>query len=115
MESENPHLEAELAFMRALDMLRPKFFFDGACFRGGNLDWFFPKQGRRADAQKAIDICRGCPVREECFAYSYNERIEHGIWGGSTPETRRSLWSDNLNAYVAYDSILAKEAKTESD
>ncbi|CAM5599797.1 MULTISPECIES: WhiB family transcriptional regulator [Streptomyces] len=36
-------------------------------------------------------LCSDCPVRTECLAYALDNRIEHGIWGGTTARERRSL------------------------
>lgn len=54
---------------------------------------FFPdgKSGRfrisnTADAKR---ICNSCPVRTECLEYAIAEDLDHGIWGGTTPQDRR--------------------------
>jgi WhiB family redox-sensing transcriptional regulator len=54
-------------------------------------DWFFPGQGQRSHAAKAIDVCTDCPVATDCFEYAVSTDTESGIWGGaqfplSTPE-----------------------------
>ena len=33
--------------------------------------------------------CVGCPVREACLAFGLDE--EFGVWGGTTPDERRTL------------------------
>lgn len=53
---------------------------------------FFPiseKPGPQVDAAKAV--CMGCPVRPECLDWALQTRQEHGIWGGTTSDERRSL------------------------
>lgn len=39
--------------------------------------------------KQAVEICRGCSIREKCLMYSL-EYEPHGIWGGF-PETARAL------------------------
>lgn len=43
-------------------------------------------------AQRQIrDFCRVCPVRTECLAHALDQRIEFGVWGGTTERERRAL------------------------
>lgn len=44
-----------------------------------------------AAQNRAKAVCGGCPVRTECLAHALDNRIEHGIWGGTTERERRSL------------------------
>jgi WhiB family redox-sensing transcriptional regulator len=66
----------------------------GAC-RNADLDLFFPPEGgparervRRERAAK--QICNNCLVRTRCLAYALRAGEVFGIWGGTTPEERRS-------------------------
>jgi WhiB family redox-sensing transcriptional regulator len=66
----------------------------GAC-RNADLDLFFPPEGasvrerfRRERAAK--QICTSCEVRTRCLAYALRAGEPFGIWGGTTPEERRS-------------------------
>ncbi|MCU4187039.1 WhiB family transcriptional regulator [Acidiferrimicrobium sp. IK] len=43
----------------------------------------------RADAAK--EICRGCPVVEECLIFAVTTNQEYGIWGGLDEEERRDV------------------------
>lgn len=52
---------------------------------------FFPAKGVPGAA--AQQICRSCEERTECLAYALEQRIDHGIWGGSTPRDRRRVWA----------------------
>lgn len=62
---------------------RPAWHEQAAC--RGRTDQFF-QDGRGAEAQAvrqaALDLCAGCPVRTECFAYADAAEVRHGIWGG---------------------------------
>ena len=40
---------------------------------------------------KAVVICRHCPVVAECLADALDNQIEFGVWGGMTERQRRAL------------------------
>ncbi|MEO6715192.1 MAG: WhiB family transcriptional regulator [Mycobacteriales bacterium] len=72
----------------------------GEC-RGADSSLFFlpeaergPSKARREQAAKAI--CRRCTVIDECAAFALSTREPYGVWGGLTPEERRSDLSDGL-------------------
>ncbi|MFD7966657.1 WhiB family transcriptional regulator [Streptomyces zaomyceticus] len=64
-------------------------------------DWIENAVCRAADAEnlfvqgsaqnQAKAICSDCSVRTRCLAYALDNRIEHGIWGGTTERERRRL------------------------
>ena len=68
---------------------RPTFYDEALCKTEGNLEVFFPSQGKKAKA--ALDICTVCPVRYECLEYAMNENMEEGVWGG-TKQDERAKW-----------------------
>jgi len=37
-------------------------------------------------------ICASCDVSETCLAYAIEHHEQHGIWGGLTPDERKTLW-----------------------
>ena len=45
------------------------------------------------DTRRAIDVCTTCPVKQPCLeaALSIESSADLGIWGGTTPATRRRL------------------------
>jgi WhiB family transcriptional regulator, redox-sensing transcriptional regulator len=49
---------------------------------------WFPDKGERKAAREAKEICRGCPVREECLLAAIARCEEHGIWGGMSRKER---------------------------
>jgi WhiB family redox-sensing transcriptional regulator len=62
----------------------------GAC-RTADPDLFFPVAvGAAASAQvsRALLICGGCLVKDQCLDFAMRTREPAGIWGGTTPEER---------------------------
>ena len=51
-------------------------------------EWFFPDEEKGETSVKAISVCNGCVVREECLAYALVHG-EHGVWGGKSERARR--------------------------
>lgn len=47
-------------------------------------DVFFPGRGRGDLRQLAKDICKSCPVIQECRDYRQITDSKHGIWAGET-------------------------------
>jgi WhiB family transcriptional regulator, redox-sensing transcriptional regulator len=52
-------------------------------------DLFFPSDGVGVDV--ARKICVDCPVRSECLEYALVNRIDHGVWGGTSERERRRI------------------------
>jgi WhiB family transcriptional regulator, redox-sensing transcriptional regulator len=65
---------------------------------------FFPI-GRSAPAveqtARAIEICRGCPVRAECLEWALDTCQDAGVWGGLGEEERREIRRDRRRAAAA--------------
>jgi WhiB family redox-sensing transcriptional regulator len=60
----------------------------GSC-RGADTREFFPSNGLGVEA--AQQICRQCPVQEECLEYALQNHIEQGVWGGASERERRRI------------------------
>lgn len=71
-----------------LVVARESWMQRGKC-RGMDQNVFFPNVG--GDAGDARDICVGCPVQNECLNYAIENRIEIGIWGGTSRTERRRI------------------------
>jgi WhiB family redox-sensing transcriptional regulator len=56
--------------------------------RGRATEIFFPDQG--GSHSQALEICRGCVVREDCLEFAI-ENPQMGIWGGLSERGRRRL------------------------
>jgi WhiB family redox-sensing transcriptional regulator len=60
----------------------------GAC-RGVRVEIFFPPVEQEAYEAKAV--CARCEVREPCLEAALVAGETFGVWGGLTPQERRSL------------------------
>ena len=50
---------------------------------------FFPSDG--VGVEIARKACEGCPVKTQCLEYAIAERIDHGVWGGTSERERRRI------------------------
>lgn len=50
---------------------------------------FFPEKG--GTTAPAKQVCRMCPVREECLQYALDHDERYGIWGGKSERERRRM------------------------
>ncbi len=39
----------------------------------------------------AREICKICEVKTVCLEYALTERIDHGVWGGTSERERRRM------------------------
>jgi WhiB family redox-sensing transcriptional regulator len=50
---------------------------------------FFPSDG--VGVEVARRICATCPVRGPCLEYALRNRVDHGVWGGTSERERRRI------------------------
>lgn len=50
---------------------------------------FFPSDG--IGVQVAQRICFDCPVKVDCLEYALADRVDHGVWGGTSERERRRI------------------------
>ncbi|HAM03835.1 MAG TPA: WhiB family transcriptional regulator [Acidimicrobiaceae bacterium] len=50
---------------------------------------FFPSDG--IGVQAAQRICSDCPVKSPCLEYALSNRVDHGVWGGTSERERRRI------------------------
>jgi len=91
-------------FIRALEDARPNFYWLALC-RANDVSEFFPGRGQSSKIKKAVEICLYCPVQQECLEYALKNEIEHGVWGGSTPERRTRWIKEKISAHDAWLEI----------
>jgi len=61
-----------------------------AACRDADPDLFFA-DGNGERTAKALRICAGCAVQEECLDWALVARASFGVWGGTTEQERRRL------------------------
>ena len=44
-----------------------------------------------AEIEAAKEVCRTCPVQASCLRFAFENKQEHGIWGGTDEVERRRL------------------------
>lgn len=50
---------------------------------------FFPSDGVGVEVAKRV--CVDCPVKSMCLEYALDNRIDHGVWGGTSERERRRI------------------------
>jgi WhiB family redox-sensing transcriptional regulator len=50
---------------------------------------FFPSDG--VGVEVARKVCGDCPVKGQCLEYAIDNRIDHGVWGGTSERERRRI------------------------
>ena len=50
---------------------------------------FFPSDG--IGVQVAQRVCEECPVKTPCLEYALDNRVDHGVWGGTSERERRRI------------------------
>ncbi|MCA9308742.1 WhiB family transcriptional regulator [Candidatus Saccharibacteria bacterium] len=60
-----------------------------AACRGLASQVFHPEDGVGVSA--ASEVCKQCPVREDCLDYAIALHIDHGVWGGTSERERRRI------------------------
>lgn len=66
--------------------------YEGAC-KNKDTEMFFLEHGDRAQSkrkkeQKALAICRTCPVIQKCLDHALKVPETYGVWGGTTADQR---------------------------
>lgn len=63
----------------------------GLCAWHPDPELWHPDPSDHTRILEAVVICRQCPVRDACTDYAIRNRIDGGIWGGLTEDTRRAM------------------------
>ena len=64
---------------------------DSAACLNSDPDLFFSERTDRGVYRKALAICAECAVRDDCLDWALKERIDSGVFGGTTPEERSTI------------------------
>ncbi len=73
----------------------------GLCQEYPDIEFFPPRAG--GSSAKAYAVCEACLVRRECAAWAYTRSDVHGIWGGTSPQSRAKARMAGLDV----DELLA--------
>jgi WhiB family redox-sensing transcriptional regulator len=73
----------------ARDLANGDWRLDATC-RDRDHEWWFAKP-TSARSRSAVQLCEGCPVRQQCLAAGLLFGEEFGVWGGLTHIQRRPL------------------------
>lgn len=72
-------------------------------------DLFFPDGERGYSSLNQLElartVCRRCPVRLTCLRAAMNTGATYGMWGGTTPDERRSLRRRSTSCYVELEQV----------
>lgn len=77
-----------------------------ACRNHPNPELWFPQfEDRKTCNEEAKQICRSCPVRDQCLAFAMNNPNISGIWGATTTreraKVRRAAGTHCINGHPA--------------
>jgi WhiB family redox-sensing transcriptional regulator len=73
---------------------------DGECRkRGMTPDEFYPEGGDPIGRDAARAVCAACPavVRRSCLEFALDNRLDWGIWGGTTGKDREDIRRNRRN------------------
>ena len=68
--------------------MEPNWMAKGLCANQPP-ETFFPSDGVGVEVAKRI--CVQCPVVDGCLEYALTNRIDHGVWGGTSERQRRRI------------------------
>ena len=76
---------------------------DAACLEHP-AEWFTGPH-EPGDTRRAIDVCTTCPVKQPCLEAALDIEVsaDLGIWGGTTPATRRRIRREHTDHRSAMD------------
>lgn len=83
-----------------LDSAELQWMQKGQC-RNYPASAFFPSDGVGVIA--ARKICDTCPVQNRCLDYALANRIDHGVWGGTSERERRRILKRRRAETVAFN------------
>jgi WhiB family redox-sensing transcriptional regulator len=64
------------------------WMIDASC-RDANATAFFPSDGTGVEAVQRVCAC--CPVRLDCLEYALTNRLDYGVWGGTSERERQRI------------------------
>lgn len=106
IEGRNLHAPDDNPMTRIRESINrpPAWTEDAACVQI-DPDLHFPHPGDNRRATQARDICRKCPVLEQCARAAIDAREQDGIWGGLLPKERANVIKAGP---VRFEAVLKK-------
>lgn len=91
-EPFDPYDRAKLPRIKAEE--DPSWRSQARCFThySGHLEWWF--DGRKRD--RAIAICKECPVMGPCLNYAVKASVTDGVWGGLAPDQVKVIIKERM-------------------
>ena len=87
-----------MAYYDVLFDMESNWMADGSCNEHPP-SLFFPSDGVGVEVAKKI--CAACPSKEPCLEYALANRIDHGVWGGTSERQRRRILKARRTAALA--------------
>lgn len=56
-----------------------------------DVNLFFPEEYEPEDVKQAKAICGSCWMQAKCLSFALETNEKEGVWGGTTPNERRSI------------------------
>lgn len=76
-----------------------------ASLQEGELDNFFLERADNTENRRKVafckQVCKGCPVRQDCLKFALAHNMRYGIWGGMTTRERRRYFPRAVRLRVA--------------
>lgn len=67
-----------------------EWFKSASCSRE-DPEMFFPQRAKSKAEADAMQVCRECPVRQECLDYALEHEERFGVWGGVSERERKAM------------------------
>lgn len=84
---------------------QPRDWIARAACRDYPAQWWYPEKSGPGTGQRAINVCRTCPVIGECHFDAEQRNEPWGIWGGK-PRRGTALGSPHKNTvYEEFDPL----------
>jgi WhiB family redox-sensing transcriptional regulator len=76
-----------------LEVVDPEVWMEMALCREVGGDFWHPDEGEGYTyaTNRAVAICRDCPVRLQCLNHAMANNEMLGVWGGTTPAERKRM------------------------
>lgn len=65
---------------------------------------FFVEAGHTIRPE-VLNVCRGCPVRQDCLEHAYDQGIAGGYFGGMSPGQRRDIDFEAALVFIKNDPV----------